>query len=556
MNIFKLEIDISKSTCHGCLSSDRNISPVGDLLDLFCQLSKFQGPEYAVLLCWECRSILKKTWRFQQQIQQAQFLLHQPDFQLKKEFSLSTLSSVINSKYDNTIYENCQDIDYKPNCKVEHEISNENESEEIKDIYNGNISETDFDDIPITEDLKNELIKEEIEIETNKDCDSVVKKSKTKNEKKQRKYMKWAIVTENVINGDIIDSYFIRNNLNENVIEEILERRNMVMYKKDPHYICKICKVGFHKNIDLKRHKLIKHPPPKGPYKCSECKNNGNLLTLRDLHQHLESHVVFKCKQCPEVCRSSPEMNRHLLHMHQYTYCCNECGMNYNSFREFIRHHKDLHERVICDHCGKSFIKKQTLEKHIKRKHLPPVCYTCGRLYKSFYALESHSRLSHPELHYDLSKTELSYCVECNKQFKSVYTYRRHLYTAFIHRPPKPVSIPCPECGKVFTRKLYMNNHYRLFHVKKSRHYCELCNRYYVTAYALRNHRLRVHEKTSMPKDKICDICGRGFSTNRVLIHHRRTHTGEKPHKCSQCPAAFAQLCAKKSHERSQHKIF
>ncbi|XP_068627396.1 zinc finger protein 117-like [Battus philenor] len=540
MDEVKFELSKFERICSGCLSLDRNVLPLGDLSELFYKLCRIQCSEYTTIqLCWECQSILRKTWRFQRQIQHAQHLLQQTDSQLKnmKAYNLSTLGTILNENII-TIYDNtCEETDQKIHLKIEQDID--------KTDYDA-LDDTLNDSIYSEEETKNYL-KKEVDTGSN-----VLSNKNEQFYKRCYKYKKQALIKTNVFNCDNLNEYYIKTALNDKVMEEVVNRQ-MTRNKKD--YLCKVCGVGFQKNIDLKRHRNIRHPPPKGPYKCSECQNSGTLSTLNDLQAHWRTHFVLKCKLCPEVCRTVAEVNRHLLQVHQHQYQCIECGQNFNAFRVFFRHYKELHEKMICDHCGKSFGKKKTLETHIKRKHLPPICDTCGRSYKSIHALESHSRLSHPELHYDLSKTELSYCVECNKQFNSVYTYRRHLSTAYIHRPPKPVNIPCPDCGKVFSRKIYMNNHYKLFHVKKSRHYCELCSKYYVTAYALRNHRLRVHEKTYPPKDKICDICGRGFSTNRVLIHHRRTHTGEKPYKCSQCPAAFAQLCAKKSHERSQHKM-
>ncbi|CAH2064479.1 unnamed protein product, partial [Iphiclides podalirius] len=557
----------AEKICHGCLSSDRNIEPLGELADLFYILTRIPASE--IFLCWECRNVLWKTWRFQRRLHHAQCLLQQATLQMKstQTLSLSTLSTVFNEKYE-TVHESVEDDTKQTQLKLEPETSDRDEVGDVKEEVN-DVNHSDFEDqaedpykveetnVEIDTTIeKTNLENDTKEVQVNNPSDIKQKGKEVKEmDRRQCKYIKYAIVTRNDFNT-AIDNYCIKGFLTEELIEELLDRRLSQRRKKNPRFGCKPCDARFHKVIDWRRHNILKHPTPEGPYRCCECERGPAHQTLADLRAHWCTHETYKCKMCGDPFKSQGEFQDHIRLVHAFMYSCVDCGCNFHSYRDFVRHYKELHEKMTCDYCGNTYTRKKSLETHIKRAHLPPVCRVCGRSYKTAHALESHGRLRHPELYYDVTKTELSYCVECNKQFNSVYTYKRHLSTAFIHRPPKPVRIPCPDCGKVFSRKLYMNNHYRLFHTTKTRHYCEPCNKYYVTAYALRNHKQRIHEKTLPPKNKICDICGRGFSTNRVLINHRRTHTGERPFKCSQCPAAFAQKYAKKSHERSQHKIF
>ncbi len=51
------------------------------------------------------------------------------------------------------------------------------------------------------------------------------------------------------------------------------------------------------------------------------------------------------------------------------------------------------------------------------------------------------------------------------------------------------------------------------------------------------------------PNAKMCDICGVTFSRSDSVARHRKTHTGEKPHKCVTCGRAFARHDYLKSHE-------
>ncbi|XP_046898122.1 zinc finger and SCAN domain-containing protein 2-like isoform X2 [Hypomesus transpacificus] len=51
-----------------------------------------------------------------------------------------------------------------------------------------------------------------------------------------------------------------------------------------------------------------------------------------------------------------------------------------------------------------------------------------------------------------------------------------------------------------------------------------------------------------------CEVCGRTFKFQSLYIIHKRTHTGEKPYKCSDCGKDFAQLSNFNTHKRSCHQ--
>ncbi|PZC70590.1 hypothetical protein B5X24_HaOG215537 [Helicoverpa armigera] len=61
------------------------------------------------------------------------------------------------------------------------------------------------------------------------------------------------------------------------------------------------------------------------------------------------------------------------------------------------------------------------------------------------------------------------------------------------------------------------------------------------------------HEGVKKEKNKLCNICGRGFAANRTLTNHLRTHSGSRPHACSHCGAQFAQRTCMLAHVKRVH---
>ncbi|KAH3897458.1 hypothetical protein DPMN_021646 [Dreissena polymorpha] len=52
-----------------------------------------------------------------------------------------------------------------------------------------------------------------------------------------------------------------------------------------------------------------------------------------------------------------------------------------------------------------------------------------------------------------------------------------------------------------------------------------------------------------------CDLCGKQFKFNSLLVRHRRSHTGERPYKCSVCGRAFRQGPHLKYHLITCHNV-
>ena len=84
-------------------------------------------------------------------------------------------------------------------------------------------------------------------------------------------------------------------------------------------------------------------------------------------------------------------------------------------------------------------------------------------------------------------------------------------------------------------------------HSEERPHKCSVCERGFKTLASLQNH-VNTHTGT---KPHHCKFCESAFTTSGELVRHvRYRHTHEKPHKCHECDYASVELSKLKRHIR------
>jgi hypothetical protein len=104
---------------------------------------------------------------------------------------------------------------------------------------------------------------------------------------------------------------------------------------------------SFNKNINLEKHKDIKHlkSKPLNKEQCPECEANFEEKCQLEHHMEIVHPIPYKCHICDSCFENKVLLKHHLKNVHPN-----------------LKIHK-------CKHCNKTFYEKSKLKKHIDKKH-------------------------------------------------------------------------------------------------------------------------------------------------------------------------------------------
>uniref|UniRef100_A0A182XZV0 Uncharacterized protein n=1 Tax=Anopheles stephensi TaxID=30069 RepID=A0A182XZV0_ANOST len=234
---------------------------------------------------------------------------------------------------------------------------------------------------------------------------------------------------------------------------------------------CCGCLLTFETEAELKQHSDAKHAP---------------------IAIHVDASRTFQCQVCHRLFTNASSLENHQNATYLFRCQCATCGLLFGTMTQLTRHEfKHLHGKFTCDICDKIFSNPEYMKTHMKKFH------TDARA----------TRLQPPQ----------HVCNQCGKCVSSASYLRTHMK---LHSKEEPFS--CNLCGARFKLISYLNWHMAMH---KGLHKCKQCNASFKSPSELQDH-MNSHKES---RQFCCNLCGRGFYTQKDLFKHmRKVHSQYK----------------------------
>ncbi|XP_052748266.1 zinc finger protein 267-like [Galleria mellonella] len=495
--------------CSMCLSADRKLCRAGNIafIDEISKIKLIKCLDICEMaVCWECEANMKNIIAFRNKVLKAQSVIRDL---MKNSVCCQPVQSL--SRLKPTIIDNAEIVMLQSSIdvKVENIFIEDPDVSEACDIPLENIKEEDEEYVGNNEESKDISI-----------CDENI--------------------DQNI--------YTVVSLSEEEMRNERDKRRTSSRFNKCT-VKCVKC-VEIFSNTKCLYYHMRRHDKDAGEFLCSICEQRFTLESEMTNHR-LTHYRHYKCRICELEFHNEDLILRHHRDNHSENgYACEVCNTVYQTKRLYQLHRRSKHKgRKSCPTCHKELGPNTNLKKHmLTHTSVTYECEVCNKKYRNVWSLRTH-RQSH-----NVQKNEAAYCAECDVQYKTVYSYWTHVRTSLKHVSLEDLKYKCKYCSKRCASASSLKYHMESVHTKEMNYSCKQCDQAFNTTKRLRVHVRFKHEGKSKPKNKICCICSKAFSTKVGLQQHMNSHTGARPYVCKVCEASFSHSGALYTHTKLLHK--
>ncbi|XP_052746075.1 zinc finger protein 250 isoform X4 [Bicyclus anynana] len=585
--------------CVGCHSEDRILTIVdNELLKVYLgfidNITEYRHD--VIQLCWECKALLRKFQRFRDQVRHAYSIAVTCLVSQSKSLSnlrITECNSIIKVDHDSEVLPTTfVKIEVEPHADSADVFDDLGDGESVGDGLNDDLDDfvklnddkVDIKPDPILEsEATSKSVKQNETTDTFNDsddeplkCDSTKPRGKRKRKiddvPKGRPAKRPGVVNNAKVQNKLQRLNVDADHLEKVVLswEEVEEERRKALaspaFLRHQHR-CYSCVVGFNHRCKLDDHNAKKHDPSLGTVQCGVC--HVRLRNVFGLRAHQRRHVAsclvgchrWRCRVCGAVWSRAEVAADHVARAHggnTPVHTCHVCGARETVIARHyldrslgrLRYHVNSHaEQQKCELCGKTFKSKESLRTHlfIHKGEKEHACPSCGKKFLFKKAMEIHA-ISH------LDSAQL-YCYECDMNFKNQMSFNQHMKYSLKHVDPAKLKHACSLCDKRFVKAVRLEEHKLAVHLKVTPISCAEpdCQFACSSKPVLRTHVRMTHRNARARRDHVCDVCGKAYATKKSLEGHLRTHSGERPYRCAACPAAFGYHAALYNHNKLVH---
>ncbi|CAH1776927.1 unnamed protein product [Owenia fusiformis] len=142
-------------------------------------------------------------------------------------------------------------------------------------------------------------------------------------------------------------------------------------------------------------------------------------------------------------------------------------------------------------------------------------------------------------------------CAHCQKDFSDKGNMLKHVRAKHDNNQLNIPSYPCSECWKSFPSVYALERHKRS-HTGEKPFACDQCPRRFSDKGNMKKHRKKIHQPV-LDKEYQCEYCSKQFNILGSLKRHLLVHSNERPHICSLCQAAFKDRGNLLKHLQTKH---